>query len=213
MLIEHRGAVPCIHPDAYVAPNAVVCGDVEIGADSRILFGAVITAEGGPVRIGRRCVVMEQAVLRGAPRCPLILGDNVLVGPRGYLVGCTVANNAFLATGCAVFNGAAIGEGAEVRINGTVHLRTTLAAGATVPIGWVAVGNPARILPPERHDEIWEAQKPLDFPRFVFGLDRPPEGQTIMPEMMARYTCALGRHRDDRVVEATPPGQGAPLAT
>ena len=50
MLIEHDGAQPRVHPSAYVAPNAVLCGDVEIGADCRILFGAVLTAEDGPVR-------------------------------------------------------------------------------------------------------------------------------------------------------------------
>jgi hypothetical protein len=57
-----------------------------------------------------------------------------------YLVGCQVADHAFLATGSTIFNGASVGEGAEVRVNGTVHLRTALPAQAVVPIGWVAVG-------------------------------------------------------------------------
>ncbi|MCK6449520.1 MAG: gamma carbonic anhydrase family protein [Alphaproteobacteria bacterium] len=198
MLIEHRGAGPTLAKDVYIAPNAVVSGDVEIGEGSCVLFGAVLSAEGGPIRIGRDCVIMENAVLRGAPEAPLTVGDNVLVGPRAYLTGCTVEAEAFLATGACVFNRAVVGRRAEVRINGTVHLRTRLAADATVPIGWVAVGDPARILPPEKHEEIWSVQKPLDFPRTVFGIDRPPEGQSIMPTVMPRYTRALRRHLEDR---------------
>lgn len=201
MRVRHRDREPRIHPDAWVAPTAVVSGDVTVGAGSRVLYGAVLTAEGGPIRIGNDCVVMETAVLRATGRHPLSLGDRVLVGPRGYLSGCTVEDEAFLATGCAVFNGAVVGRGAEVRINGTVHIRTRLEPGATVPIGWVAVGDPARILPPGDHDAIWAVQKPLDFPNTVFGVDRPPEGGSIMPDVMPRYARALGAHRDDSVLE------------
>jgi hypothetical protein len=87
-----------------------------------------------------------------------------------------------------------------VRINATVHLLTNLPEDATVPIGWVAVGDPARILPPEAHDAIWAIQEPLNFPQEVFGVDRPKPGETRMPEIMARYCRALSRHRDDRVL-------------
>jgi carbonic anhydrase/acetyltransferase-like protein (isoleucine patch superfamily) len=198
MLVEHAGRTPQIDPSAWVAPNATVAGDVTIGADTRVLYGAVITADGGPVHIGSRCVVMENAVLRGTGRHPLALGDRVLVGPRAYLSGCTVDDEVFLATGVAIFNGARIGKRAEVRINGTVHLKTVLPSGATVPIGWVAVGDPAQVLPPNDHDAIWAIQQQLDFPGEVFGVERAPD---MMTEIMNRYTRYLARHRDDRVVE------------
>ena len=108
-------AQPRIAASARVAPNAVVDGDVTIGENCSIGFGAVITAESGPVVIGRNCVIMDTAVLRGIRGNPLTLGDNVLVGPRAYLTGCTIAENAFLATGATVFNGARIGARAEAR--------------------------------------------------------------------------------------------------
>ncbi len=204
MLIEHEGHVPQIHPSARVAPNATLCGDVVIGPNCSIGFGAVLVAESGPVRLGANCVVMDTAVLRGVRAAPLTIGDNVLVGPRAYLTGCTVEDEAFLATGVTVFNGARIGCGAEVRINGIVHLRTILPAGAVVPLGWIAVGEPAQILPPDQHDAIWAVQKALDFPRHVFGVERPPEGQTIMPEVMPRYARALvRRHESDRELGGT----------
>jgi carbonic anhydrase/acetyltransferase-like protein (isoleucine patch superfamily) len=198
MLLEHGGKRPQVHESAYVAPTAVLSGEVTVGAGSRVLFGAVLTADGGPVTVGEHCIVMETAVIRGSRRHPAHLGDHVLVGPRAYLSGCEVADCAFLATGATVFNGARIGARAEVRINGVVHLRTVVADDATVPIGWVALGDPAEILPPEAHERIWALQEPLDFPGQVFGLARPAPGETVMPELTRRYAKALAAHRDDR---------------
>jgi carbonic anhydrase/acetyltransferase-like protein (isoleucine patch superfamily) len=201
VLLEHQGKQPHIAQSAYVAPNAVLCGDVTIGEHSRILFGAVLEAQGGPVTIGSHCIIMENAVLRGTARHPLCIGNHVLVGPRAYLTGCTIADSVFLATGATVFNGATIGTRAEVRINGVVHVKTVVPADALVPIGWVAVGDPARILPPVDHAGIWAVQEGLDFPRTVFGLERAAPGDTIMPELTRRYARFLGRHKDDQVVE------------
>lgn len=202
MLLQHQGKRPHIHESAYVAPTAVICGDVTIGEDSRVLFGAVIVAEGGPVGIGAHCIIMENAVIRGTRRHPTRLGNHVLVGPRAYLTGCTVEDNVFLATGATIFNGARIGTRAEVRINGVVHLKTTLPADAVVPIGWIAVGTPVEILPPQDHERIWAIQEPLNFPHTVFGLERATAGDTIMPELTRRYTRALGRHKEDQILDA-----------
>lgn len=201
MLIKHQNKQPRIHSSAYIAPNAVICGDVTIGKNSRVLFGAVVTAEGGPIEIGANCIVMENAVIRASKRHPTRLGDNILVGPGAYLTGCTVEDNVFLATGVSVFNGAKIGPRAEVRINGVVHLKTTIPADTMVPIGWVAVGDPAQILPSDNHEKIWAIQEPLNFPREVFGLERASEGDTIMPEMAARYSRFLAKHLDDKILD------------
>ena len=78
-----------------------------------------------------------------------------------------------------------------------VHLRTVLEPGTTVPIGWVAVGDPAETFPPDKHDEIWAIQKELGFTKHVFGVDRQIEGDSMMPDVMPRYAKALGRHNDD----------------
>jgi len=201
MIIEHGGVTPNIDPSARIAPNAVLCGDVTIGPNSSIGFGTVITAESGKVTIGADCVIMDTAVIRGVRKNPVMIGDGVMVGPRAYLCGCTVESEAFLATGATIFNGARIGHNAEVRINGIVHLRSVLPARAVVPLNWIAVGDPAHILPPERHEEIWAIQQGLDFPKYVFGVDRPPPGGTIMPLIMPRYARALKAwHEEDREV-------------
>ncbi len=191
MLIEHDGSRPRVDATAYIAPNAVVSGDVAIGPNYSVLFGAVITAEGGAVEIEADCVVMEHAVIRGTPRHPTRLGSRVLVGPHAHLTGCVIADDVFLATGVAVFNGSEIGPRSEVRINAVVHVGSVVPAETTVPIGWVAVGKPARVFPTHAHDKIWEIQRELDFPGTVFGVSRDVStGETTRRSMRRR--CARG---------------------
>lgn len=191
------GKRPTIDESAYVAPTAVVRGDVCVGAGTAILFGAVVSAEGGAVEIGSDCVVMENAVVRGTPKDPVRIGNRVLVGPRAHLSGCQVQDDSFLATGATVFNGAVIEENVEVRVNGVVHVNTRLTQGSVVPTGWVAVGDPAQCFAPSDHDKIWEIQHKLDFPGTVWGVDRSvPKGQSTQ-----QYARALSRHKKDLIVE------------
>jgi hypothetical protein len=100
-----------------------------------------------------------------------------------------------------VFPGARVGEDTELRINAVVHVNTVVGNGQTLPIGWVAVGNPAQSFPPDRHEEIWAIQKELGFPREAFGLDRPSHGESIMPEGMRIYSERFGAHLDDTVID------------
>lgn len=196
MRFEHLGAAPRIHPDAVVAPTAVISGEVTIGADCQILHGAVITAEGGPIVLGENVIVMENALIRASSANAVHIGDHSLVGPMANVSGATVGDEVFLATGTRVFNGARIGDASEVRINAVVHLRTTLPPSTVVPIGWVAVGDPLQILPPDRHEEIWAAQQDLDFPGYVFGIDR--QTPDLMVQLTERYGRSLARHAHDR---------------
>jgi carbonic anhydrase/acetyltransferase-like protein (isoleucine patch superfamily) len=197
MNITHLGKTPRIAASAYVAPNAVVCGDVAIGERCRIMFGAQVIAEGGAIAIGDECIVMENAVLRSNARHSLSIGNNCLIGPNAHVVGCRIQDQVFIGTGAAIFHGAVLGRGSEVRVNAVVHLKTNLPAGATVPIGWVAVGDPAAILPPDQHDKIWAIQKPLNFPLTVYGLDR---SEADMAKITRRVAEALAGHADDEIV-------------
>ncbi|GAA2089534.1 hypothetical protein GCM10009840_30200 [Pseudolysinimonas kribbensis] len=180
-----------VAPDASVDPSAIVRGDVRIGARSRVLAGAILDAGDGVLAVGESVIVMEQAVLRASARFALTVGDHVLIGPHASVSGAWIDDEVFVATNAAIFPGAVLGRGAEVRVNGVVQVRTRLEAGATVPIGWVAVGDPAPILPPDRHDEIWAAQEPLDFPGTVFGVDR--NAPDAMVQLTERYSRAIER--------------------
>lgn len=116
-----------------------------------------------------------------------------MIGPHAHVNGARVGDGAFLATGCSLFPGSMVGEGAEVRINGVVHVNTVVDAGGLVPIGWIAVGNPAQVLPPDAHDQIWAIQRELDFPGTVYGLARDASPQ----ERMERQAAWFAAHRDD----------------
>jgi carbonic anhydrase/acetyltransferase-like protein (isoleucine patch superfamily) len=198
MILTHNHQTPKIDPTAYIAPTATICGDVTIGPSCRIMFGACIVAEGGSIEIGSHCIVLENAVIRSTPAHACRIGDHCLVGPHTHLVGCTVEDEVFIATGAAIFHGATLRKRSEVRINGMVHLQTELPEDATVPIGWVAVGVPAQILPPDKHDQIWAIQKPLNFPLTAYGIDRSEASMVKITEHMA--------HRLRAHVSDTPTG-------
>ena len=82
VFVEHRLKSPQVSESAYIAPTAVLAGDVTVGPHSRVLFGAVIIAEGGPVQIGSNCVIMENAVIRGVPGQETRVGDDALQDPQ-----------------------------------------------------------------------------------------------------------------------------------
>jgi carbonic anhydrase/acetyltransferase-like protein (isoleucine patch superfamily) len=143
---------------------------------------------------------MENALVRGRAGRPCVVGDSVLVGPHAHLNGCHVGDSVFVATGGSVFPGARIGDRTELRINSVVHVNTVVGNGQTVPIGWIAVGNPAQLFSPDRHDEIWAIQRELGFTREAFGLERPAHGESLMPEAMRIYSERFGFHLDDEIV-------------
>jgi carbonic anhydrase/acetyltransferase-like protein (isoleucine patch superfamily) len=178
-----------IHPTASVAASAVVTGDVTIGENSRVLACAVLNGDLGAVRIGSDVVVMEHALLRGRADHPLTVGDAVLVGPHTHLNGTTVEDEVFVATGVSMFPGSRAGRGCELRINSVLHVSSVLDSGTTLPIGWIAAGDPAQLFSPDRHDELWAVQEPLDFPGTVYGV---PRG-TSMREIMRRQCAAFDR--------------------
>lgn len=193
MQFQISGRRPRVDSNAVIAPTAVISGDVTIGANVVVSFGAVILGDDGPVVIGPGTIVRENAVLRAGSRHPVRIGSNVLIGAQSALYGCTVADEVFLATGVTVFHGAHIGSRAEVRIHGIVHVNSVLAAGAVVPIGWVAVGNPATTFPTSAHDDIWAIQRTLDFPGTVYGIERLRDGTIDMRLVTDRAATAARR--------------------
>src|SRR5256712_8842291 len=201
MILEHGGKRPLIHASASVAPNATICGDVTVGAESRVLFGAVLTAESGPVTVGERCIIMEHAVIRGVAHHPASLGDHVLVGPHAHLSGCRVEDDVFIATGACIFNGSTIGARATVRIRAVVHIRTRIPPDTVVPIGWGALCDSVRLHSPNDHEEISKLLGELDFARTAFGDEPAARGGPRQPQRTLRYPRALGAHKDDRIVE------------
>ena len=179
--------MPTIDATAWIAPTAVVSGAVTVGAGSRVLHGAVLNGDLGPVLLGSDVLVMENAVLLGRADHPLSVGDAVLVGPHAHLNGAVLEDEVFVATGVSVFAGARVGRGSELRVNSVLHVRSTLPPGSVVPIGWIAAGDPAQLFSPDRHDELWAVQEPLDFPGTMYGVDRGTPMREIMRAQCSRY--------------------------
>jgi carbonic anhydrase/acetyltransferase-like protein (isoleucine patch superfamily) len=200
MLIEHQGKWPSIDTTAYVAPTAVICGDVTIGPRTHVSFGAVIEAHGAPVRIGAQCVVRENLNIRSTSRNAVEIGDFVLIGPLSSLKGCIVEDECFLATGVKIYQGAVIGRRTEVRIDGVVHVRSVLPPNSLVPIKWAAVGDPAQLFPPDKHQDLNAILAGMNFPEEVYGLERQ-SGSGVdmdMKEVTRRVVSGLADHRNDR---------------
>lgn len=200
MLLRHRGARPTVPDSACVAPTAVVCGAVTLGENARILHGAVLTAEDGQITIGRDVVVMENALVRGRAAHPVMIGDSVLIGPHAHLNGAVLGDEVFVATGASLFPGSRAGARAELRINSVLHVNSRLPDDAVLPIGWIAVGDPAHLFPPDRHEEIWAIQRTLDFQRTVYGV----ESGAPMSQIMKRQTAFYGSHRGDLPIPRRP---------
>jgi carbonic anhydrase/acetyltransferase-like protein (isoleucine patch superfamily) len=200
MILSSGAKRPKIHSSAYVAPSATISGDVTIGADCAVLHGAVVTAEGAPVTIGAQTVIMEHAVLRAsggrALQYPLSIGERCIVGPHAYVVGATVGNGCFVASGAKIFNGAHLEDGSGVALGAIVHVKSRLSAGTSVPMQHIAAGSPARIYPPEKAPEVHAR---IDFYADVFNLE---PGDDVRARAAQTYAKFLRKaHAQDATLE------------
>jgi carbonic anhydrase/acetyltransferase-like protein (isoleucine patch superfamily) len=200
MIFSSGTARPKIHSSAYVAPTAVLSGDVTIAAGCAVLHGAVITAEGAAVTIDEGSVIMEHAVLKAsggsALTFPLKIGKHCIVGPHAYVVGASVGDGCFVASGAKVFNGASLEDGSGVALGGIVHVNSRLPAGGSVPMQHIAFGNPATIYAPDKAPEI---HAKMTFFADVFNLD---SGQDVRARAAETYSKFLRKiHAQDAAAQ------------
>ncbi|PZU16491.1 MAG: gamma carbonic anhydrase family protein [Citromicrobium sp.] len=111
-LIPINGKVPNIHPDAFIAPGAVIIGDVTIGAGSSVWYNCVLRADVERIVIGERSNVQDGSVLHGDPGSPVLIGNDVLVGHMAMVHGCMVHDRGFVGLGAIAMNRAVIGSDA-----------------------------------------------------------------------------------------------------
>jgi carbonic anhydrase/acetyltransferase-like protein (isoleucine patch superfamily) len=172
--IRHRGHEPRVHPTAYIAPTATLVGNVLIGPRARVMYGAVLDAEGSRIELGEAAVICENAVLRASAAAgadqPVVLGDHVFVGPHATLLGCTVGRCAYLATAATVLQTARLGAGAVVAVGGFVHAGTVVPDEFFVAPHTLAVGDPVRVLAPGS-PEVPAAIRDVGFAGVAFGVD------------------------------------------
>ena len=130
---------PTIHPDAYVHPDAVVIGDVRIGAESSIWPTAVLRGDYGTVIIGERTSIQDGAVIHAVDQYPTVIGDDCVIGHLAHLEGCVIHDRVLIGSGSIVLHEAVVNSGATVGAGAVVRNRMD------VPANALAVGVPATI--------------------------------------------------------------------
>ncbi len=138
MIIEINGKRPKVAPDAFIAPTAVLLGDVVIESGASIWWGAVIRADWNSIRVGPRTSVQDNCVLHCTAKSPTTVGADVTVGHAAVLHGCTVKDGALVGINSTVLDDAVVGE------NAVVSAGSVVTPGTQVEPGWLVGGVPAK---------------------------------------------------------------------
>lgn len=109
-IIPFEGKTPKIHPTAFIAPNAIVLGDVEIGAYSSVWYGCVLRGDLDPIRIGTRSNIQDNSVLHTGLHEPCIIHNDVTVGHMAIVHGCEIKDGVLVGMGACVLNRTVVGE-------------------------------------------------------------------------------------------------------
>lgn len=138
-IVELDGVAPTIGEDVFLAPTAVLIGDVRVGERCNIWFGTVLRGDVSHIEIGAGCSIQDTAVIHCASDLPTVIGTDVVVGHGALLEGCTIEDRALIGMGAIVLQHAHVGAGAMVAAGAVVSERTE------IPPGVLAAGVPAQV--------------------------------------------------------------------
>lgn len=140
--------MPKIDPSAWIAPGAVVIGDVEIGAETNVWFGCVIRGDVNTIRIGARTNIQDGTVVHVTRKTgPTTIGSGITIGHRALLHACNLEDDCFVGMGATILDGATVATG------GYLAAGALLTPNKTVPKGELWAGNPAKFFRPLKEDE------------------------------------------------------------
>lgn len=137
--VQGREAVINLHPTSFIAPGAVVLGDVTLGPHASVWYHAVLRGDTAPIVIGESSNIQDGSIVHVDEGVPATVGARVGVGHRVILHGCTIGNDCLIGMGSVVLNGVRVGEGSVVAAGAVVP------EGLEIPPGSVVVGVPARV--------------------------------------------------------------------
>jgi carbonic anhydrase/acetyltransferase-like protein (isoleucine patch superfamily) len=138
-IVELDGVAPTIGDGVFLAPTAVLIGDVRVGDRCNIWFGTVLRGDVTHIEIGAGCSIQDTAVIHCAHDLPTLIGADVVVGHGAMLEGCTIGDGALIGMGAIVLQRAQIGAGAMVAAGAVVSERAEIGRGV------LAAGVPARV--------------------------------------------------------------------
>lgn len=137
-----------LHPTVFIAPHAVIVGNVTLAAGCSVWFHATLRGDVEPIQIDQRTNIQEGAVLHVDPGYPVTVGAGVTIGHRAIVHGATVHDNVIIGMGSTVLNGAVIGENSIVGANALVT------EGKVFPPGSLILGSPAKVVRSLTEEEI-----------------------------------------------------------
>jgi carbonic anhydrase/acetyltransferase-like protein (isoleucine patch superfamily) len=140
LFIGVRGIAPKCHGSVFVAEGAMVIGDVEIGEDSSVWFHTVIRGDIHRIRIGKRTNVQDHCTLHVTGKDPLAVGDEITIGHRAVVHGCTVEDFCLIGIGAVVLDGSVIGRGSVIGAGAVVP------PGTVVPPHSLVLGVPGKVV-------------------------------------------------------------------
>ncbi len=147
MRVTLNGTRPDTHPTSWVAPNAVLAGEVRLGEQASIWYSAVVRADFGPITVGARSNIQDGSVLHTDPGRQVVVGTGVTVGHLAVLHGCTIHDDVMIGMGCMVMNGAVVGS------DSIVAAGTLIPEGVVIPSGSLVLGLPGRVRRETTSDE------------------------------------------------------------
>jgi carbonic anhydrase/acetyltransferase-like protein (isoleucine patch superfamily) len=154
LIIPHHGVTPRIAPDAFIAENAVVIGDVEIGPKSSIWYGCVLRGDASSITIGKGTNIQDGTVIHvnspreGATATSTFIGDNITVGHMALIHACTLESGSFVGMKACVMDGVVVEGGAMVAAGALVT------PGKRVKKGELWGGSPAKLMRPLTEKEL-----------------------------------------------------------
>ena len=131
-----------MHPDAFVAPTAILVGDVEVGPGASIWFGVVLRGDEAPITVGAGSNVQDNSVIHCSANLPTVIGENVTIGHHACLEGCLIEDRAVVGMGAIMLQRSRLGAGAMLAAG------AVLLEGREVPAGHLAAGAPAEVKKP-----------------------------------------------------------------
>jgi carbonic anhydrase/acetyltransferase-like protein (isoleucine patch superfamily) len=154
MIKNFQDKQPKIHKSVFIAENAVIIGDVEIGADSSVWYGCILRGDVNFIRIGERVNIQDASVIHVSSEThPTVLEDEITVGHRVTLHGCYVESNCLIGINSVILDGARIGKNSLVAAGSLVTPNTKIPANSLV------MGSPAKVKRELTADEIKDLEK------------------------------------------------------
>jgi len=162
MIKSWREVTPEIDNSCFIAETADIIGDVKIGKNSNVWYGAVIRGDDKNIIIGENTNIQDNAVVHISNVLPTIMGDNITVGHSAIIHACKIGNNTLIGMGSIILNGAEIGE------NTIIGAGTMVPPGKKIPSGVLAFGSPVKIIRDLTEEEIVSITKSAkDYVRFA----------------------------------------------